>query len=885
MQANESQTGQELRQHVAYLLRSLAPAIARQCVAPTRLEVAPTLPLEPEVGGEGAGDPPAALEALIVRLGSEDPEQRSVEIVRFAHQAAAEGAAPEETIGEVERVLTAARLIIGGLDQPPEELAQLDSVLETEAGPMIGDVWAGHTRWLEERAHETRAQMEALFDHSSDPAILIQTHRGWVREANPATSELTGYSPARLRNMALSDLLPNAGAATVRALWSAVTDEGYAELTDLTLARREGPPVPCSLTATLTRRDGAPAALCFIREAGDQAMSRAALQLRTSELQSAVASQVAEIDQLRTFLENVISALPIRLVVLDSDLRIIHANPAYYVQRGLPKEDVVGRPVDEVFTQEMLETSGLRGSLLSVIETGERVRWSNYRDTTPRHGERVLNVRLDPCEGPDGARTVLVTFEDITERHTQLYERTLLHHISRAMLGELDLDRLLHLILTGMTAGGAVGLGFNRAILMLVDEDAGVLRAQMAVGPETLEQAVSIWAEVSQGHRTLQDFLADYSKLPPPGQQPLAGLVERLVVPLDDTEFLPMAAVMQRKTVHVMDAEMDEHVRTDLAELLGTNEFVVAPLVAREKTIGAAIADTRFSHQPIDHAAVQLLTALADQAALAIDTARTFQRAKRDAEQLDVALKDLEAAQEQQLKSAQLAAIGEVTAIVAHEIRSPLYTIGGFARSIAREPELVERRARNSRIIVDEVMRLEGILGELLDFSKPSESKLVLLDLAPVVRSVANQLEQGDTLSDVVTRVEAPPEAPAILADEKQVRQIIINLANNALQAMPHGGTLTLALETSPSTVDVVVQDTGEGMSPERLSRIFDAFYTTKPTGTGLGLALCQKLAAQHGAQMDVQSQLGEGTRFTVRFPLPHTRAAEGAVGDEQTNG
>ncbi len=869
MQAKESQIGQDVREHLASLLQDFAASSLEAAGEPGDVSAGPVRETIP-------ADGLPALEALIDRLIADDDEQVQVQADRLA-RALGTDTAPEQTDTRLEALLSSLRAMLASAEGDGVDRPLLLRALENEVAVLRDDLWARQVELLQGQVVELRNQLDAVVDSASEPALIVQTPRVWLRNANPAASELTGYSVSRLRTLSLCDLFPNAGGGALRAFWSQITTEGSAELADVTLVAKEGLTIPCTLVGSLIKMDAAPAALCFLREAGDQVMTRTALQVRTHELQSAVTSQVAEIDQLRTFMENVISALPIRLVVLDSELNIIHANPAYYVQRGLPKEEVVGRPVDEVFSEDLLETAGLRGSLMSVIETGERVRWSGYRDASPRHGERVLNVRLDPCEGPDGGRTVLVTFEDITERHTQLYERTLLHQISRAMLGELNLDKLLHAILTGMTAGGAVGLGFNRAILMLVDEEAGELRAAMAVGPESMEQAMAIWAEVSQDHRTLQDFLADYHKLPPPNQQPLADLVERLVVPLDDTEFLPMAAVVQQQTVHVVDAEMDERVRSDLAELLGTNEFVVAPLVAREKIIGAAIADNRFSHQPIDHAAVQLLTALADQAALAIDTARTFQRAKRDAERLDIALRKLEAAQEQQLRSAQLAAIGEVTAIVAHEIRSPLSTIGGFARSIAREPELAERSARNAKIIVDEVVRLEGILGELLDFSKPAESRLVLLDLVPLVTSVADQVRQGDEAEEVEILLDVPEQAPPILADQKQVRQIIINLVNNALQAMPHGGTLTLSVQASEDTVDVAVQDTGEGMSPDRLARIFDAFYTTKPTGTGLGLALCQKLAAQHGAEMDVESELGQGTRFSVRFPIPQTGPDEEA--------
>jgi len=152
------------------------------------------------------------------------------------------------------------------------------------------------------------------------------------------------------------------------------------------------------------------------------------------------------------FLENVIAGLPTKLLVLDQDLRVVHCNPAYYVPRGLTREEVEGKLVDEVFPQSLLEEGGLREALQTTLRTGERVRWSGYRHPSRDHGERIVNIRIDPCKGYNGEPNVLLTIEDVTERHRQLYERTILQQITRAMLGQLELPRLLHAILWGLNA-------------------------------------------------------------------------------------------------------------------------------------------------------------------------------------------------------------------------------------------------------------------------------------------------------------------------------------------------------------------------------------------------------------------------------------------------
>ncbi len=584
------------------------------------------------------------------------------------------------------------------------------------------------------------------------------------------------------------------------------------------------------------------------------------------------------------FLENVIAGLPTKLLVLDQDLRVVHCNPAYYVPRGLTREEVEGKLVDEVFPQSLLEEGGLREALQTTLRTGERVRWSGYRHPSRDHGERIVNIRIDPCKGYNGEPNVLLTIEDVTERHRQLYERTILQQITRAMLGQLELPRLLHAILTGVTAGGAVGLGFNRAIMMLADEEEGILRAEMAVGPECAEEASQIWSQLGDQHHTLDEFLSAYDKLPPPEERPLRKLVERLVVPLSQTDVLPMSAIARGETIHVEDAANDPQVPAHLYELLGAEEFVVAPMVAKDKIIGVVIADNFVTRRPITASDIQMLTALANQAALSIDSARMYQKATRQAEELAQAYEELQKAHRERIRSEKLAAVGQVTTIVAHEIRNPLATIGGFARAIARDAEPNSRIKRNAQIIVEEVKRLESILSDLLDFTKPQPSQLVPTDPRVLIVDVINLLSSEIEAAGIETRLEFDSEPLIVPLDERLFPRVLINIVKNAIEAMPNGGTLTIGLHRTPQGIQISIADTGPGIPEDELDDIFDAFHTTKATGTGLGLALSKEIVSEHGAELSVSSTVGSGTTFYITFPQPADEADNPADAGEATH-
>ena len=243
--------------------------------------------------------------------------------------------------------------------------------------------------------------------------------------------------------------------------------------------------------------------------------------------------------------------------------------------------------------------------------------------------------------------------------------------------------------------------------------------------------------------------------------------------------------------------------------------------------------------------------------------------------ELTEANRRLEAATEQLVMSEKLAAIGEITAGVAHEINNPVAVIQGNLE-VARDavgPE-AEARARTEFALIDQqVQRINRIVTKLLQFARPEEyagfeeaqdPAGVIEDCLPLV---AHLLERG---AIAVVRADRAERRAAI--ERVALQQILVNLMTNAIQAMPEGGTLTL--ETADGTLDgapaveIRVADTGTGIEAETLRRVFDPFFTTKRrTGTGLGLSISQRLARQAGGRITVESAHGAGTAFTVHLP------------------
>lgn len=216
-----------------------------------------------------------------------------------------------------------------------------------------------------------------------------------------------------------------------------------------------------------------------------------------------------------------------------------------------------------------------------------------------------------------------------------------------------------------------------------------------------------------------------------------------------------------------------------------------------------------------------------------------------------------------------LAALGKMAAGVAHEVRNPLSSIKGFATLIAAKFHQGSAEEEASRLLINEVERLNRSITELLNYSRPLPLNLAPVQLDGLIeRSLA--LMRLDALElQIRLHHKIPPDLPPVLADADRLNQVLLNLYLNAFQAMPQGGTLTVAATRGKSTktVQITVQDTGVGIPKTIIDKIMDPYFTTKPEGTGLGLAIVQKIIEEHGGSIRVTSQEGVGTRIIVTLP------------------
>jgi signal transduction histidine kinase len=320
----------------------------------------------------------------------------------------------------------------------------------------------------------------------------------------------------------------------------------------------------------------------------------------------------------------------------------------------------------------------------------------------------------------------------------------------------------------------------------------------------------------------------------------------------------------------VRGAPCDLDMRAAVTDLFTAPETAIAPLAAKERIVGLVVADNLYSASSIEENDIRLLETVAQQAGLTIDNALTYQA-------LHKAQKDLLAAE-------RLAVIGDMAARVSHEIRNPLATIGGFARGILRRLDNPEAVRRKINVIVDEVSRLEDLLGDLLDMARPRQLDLQPHSINEIVEHTLLLADADIKAANIQVEKHLAGDLPLVVLDRRRVLQALLNTVRNGAQAMSDGGVLSLAtrlaheLPAAP-LIEIEVRDSGAGISEQALKQMFDPFFSTKVRGSGLGLPVTLGIIKEHGGEINVFSREGGGTTFTIRLPVtPPPREQEATV-------
>lgn len=252
------------------------------------------------------------------------------------------------------------------------------------------------------------------------------------------------------------------------------------------------------------------------------------------------------------------------------------------------------------------------------------------------------------------------------------------------------------------------------------------------------------------------------------------------------------------------------------------------------------------------------------------EAARLYTETVQRNKELAEANAKLQMAQQQLVQSEKLAAVGQLTAGIVHDVKNPLAIIIGLAEEVPEHNHLDDFTRESLHTISESGRRANKIVTDLLKFAREATPDLARQDLRETIETVLRLTEYLARRAKVHVIRDLPPAPVLVTYDAAQMEQVLMNLVQNAIQAMPNGGDLRTVLTPAAEAVAIAIQDTGTGISPQNLNRIFDPFFTTKPRGegTGLGLSVSYGIVARHGGRIDVESQVGVGTTFTILLPL-----------------
>lgn len=552
-------------------------------------------------------------------------------------------------------------------------------------------------------------------------------------------------------------------------------------------------------------------------------------------------------------------------------------------------------------------------------------------------------------------------------------ELSRLFFINSVIRSTLELDKLLRMVLTVVTMSD--GLGFNRAVLFLVDESHNILKGVMGVGPANAEEAGNIWRELSMEGKTLEQIISEIETGPLKKDSFLDKLSQSISINLNEGCVLSKC-VTEKRPFNIQDATSDPMVNPVLTQQLGTKAFGVVPLITKNRAIGVILVDNLFTGKPIKDEELRFLMEFTSHIAPAIENARLFESvslAESELKNIFESMSDmvfftdkdcnirrvnqavvkrlgkpekeiigqkcykifhgldkpwekcphskamdsqksfveeiedpylggtfvvsnspifdssgnfvgtvhisrditeLHSLRERVVHSERMAALGELAAKVAHEIRNPLISIGGFARRL--EKRLTGDTREYARIIVNEVSRLENILKEILGFVKSSRIQKSLVDINELLSSILDFItpEIQERRNSLIREISDSPIQVKI--DQDRIKAAVLNIITNANEATENGIIMIKTMQKDGEAI-IEISDTGHGIKPEHLKNIFNPFFTTKPQGTGLGLAVTHKIIEEHNGRITVKSiyegdEAQRGTTFRIYLPMAESK-------------
>ncbi len=749
----------------------------------------------------------------------------------------------------------------------------------------------------EEKVKQLEAQYIQIIENASD-AIIIFNRQGEILQINRKAQDLSGYQSEEVRGQSISLLMPedrrSDQESTMREIFSRMHEENISKALEGRLRRKDGGELPIELTFSLQKTINEDTLTAIIRDISERKSYEDSLKNHARALKDEVAARTKQLEHTEERYRVLVETASDAIISADGNGNIVYFNKKAEEVYGYLREEIIGKHIAEIAPPEIWHTieqevSSRDGSLQGKVLESYGIK----RDQTTFPVEFTISV-----VELEGAYNITLIARDITLRKSlehelqeytakleekvrdrtyeltasqqslkgKISELSILKEISEGLASAMELEDVLNIILVGATSHH--GLGFNRAFMFLVSDDGRYLEGKVAVGPSDGAEAQKIWGEILGKNLTLKEILKTYTNKFGEIDTHVNSIIKTIRIPLEEEDHILIRVIKDRQSMNIHDAFNNSKVPKRLLNIMNSNAFALIPLIAEDNVLGVLWADNAITRNAIEDRDIERLRAFAINASLAIEKSNLYKNIQENVVELNKANKELKDNRDRLIRSEKLAAVGEMSATVAHGIRNPLVSIGGFARRLLKKEDKDSTNKKYLQIIVTEIDRLESILSELLDFVRPKKLKLRQVSFADVIESTLELFTLVFEKKNVVVNKEIQPDLPLLEIDTDQFKRVLHNLFNNAMDAMPNGGTLHISADQEAEWVKVSIADTGLGIEENDVEKVFHPFFTSKSTGSGLGLAVCNQIVSIHGGHIKLRRQLPHGMVFDVYLPL-----------------
>jgi PAS domain S-box-containing protein len=662
-----------------------------------------------------------------------------------------------------------------------------------------------------------------LFEAAKDGILILDADSGSINDVNPYLTEMFSYPAEELLGKKLWEISPFHDIAADKETFEALKKQEYLRYEDLPLQSKSGRSMQVEFVCNVYLAGDTKVLQCNIRDITERSWSENAL--RQSET------------QYRLLAENMVDVI----WTVDSSMQFTYVSPSVERLRGFTAQEALSQsPAEALMPASLQAMQSALAANISRIEKGSgQVQYESStfeleqpcKDGSTVWTEAIIRPLFDEHDNFSG---FLGVSRDITERKRAQALQDAVYRIALAAETTDSMDDLyqqIHQIIgTVMPA--------ENFYITLYDQERNLLHFPY--------------------FKDVQDepFLGEI--------QPGLGLT---------------AYVLRNgKSLLCTQAVHDELERQGAVKLLGVPSaiWLGVPLIIEGKTIGAMVVQHYSDPHAYSETEQHMLEFVSTQVAIAISR----KQAEEQINQLNASLeqrveertRQLSEAQEKLIRQERLAALGQLAGGVGHELRNPLGVIAASIYYLKLvQPEAGEKVRQHLKMIEQEVHTAEKIISDLLDFGRALAADRQPLSVPELVDHVLARFPTPETVK-VVKKI--PAGLPLVLVDPTQMEQVLGNLVTNACQAMTppsaetNGGKLTLSANQDQGMIAIHVKDTGTGISPENMKKIFEPLFTTKARGIGLGLAVSQKLVVANGGRIEVQSQPGQGSTFTLFLPV-----------------